>query len=520
MASSPIAIQEKDGCPVEDVAEQTRRRLAPATQCLREWVRYIIEVPGADRLTVGSRSVGPITGCAFEVKFENQLGLANLQPMCGGCPTCAPLWVEVLSPKFPTQEQHLGFYQATLDDLFARAARLPFTISGDTARGVTEALRPPTSIFTLYFLTHHCDELASALRLIQCAPHRVLHQREERVPMWEAAHVDGDVLLRILQDTEELVRTDAVAVAEHLNGMAPARVWQHLPEETFDTPENRFIASFARTLLIAAEALQSQRWWPNVPETRRGTIKQTSALVREALRQVPLDGVGRMVHFPGSSQVLLRREGYRDMRRLWQLFNQARRPLFDRWQQAMDVRDIATLYEVWCFFALVEEIAAITGEDAVLELELSDDAGLGRRSTASFGDMGKLWYNKGWRGYSGMLRPDFTWMPKQGRMVALDAKFRMEHSQALAAEDDEGTAEAVAKRSDIYKMHTYRDALFHRKVRAAVALYPGDRSEFHNALTRSHGPRTLRELLSDDALEGVGAIPLSPVGAIEDDENG
>ncbi|MFQ6057922.1 MAG: nuclease domain-containing protein, partial [Anaerolineae bacterium] len=34
-----------------------------------------------------------------------------------------------------------------------------------------------------------------------------------------------------------------------------------------------------------------------------------------------------------------------------------------------------------------------------------------------------------------------------------------------------GDVERIVKRADIYKMHTYRDAL--RTVRAAVALFPG-----------------------------------------------
>ena len=78
-------------------------------------------------------------------------------------------------------------------------------------------------------------------------------------------------------------------------------------------------------------------------------------------------------------------------------------------------------------------------------------------------------YNQYQPSYSVPLRPDFTWKRNGQAEVVFDAKFRLERLD-IAGEDD-GSPETTAKRADLYKMHTYRDAL---GVRAAVAVYPGN----------------------------------------------
>ena len=55
-------------------------------------------------------------------------------------------------------------------------------------------------------------------------------------------------------------------------------------------------------------------------------------------------------------------------------------------------------------------------------------------------------------------------------------------------------------------MHTYRDAL---GVRAAVAVYPGSESVFHNVNGTKQKDWTVRDLLLNDWL-GIGALPCMP----------
>ena len=82
-----------------------------------------------------------------------------------------------------------------------------------------------------------------------------------------------------------------------------------------------------------------------------------------------------------------------------------------------------------------------------------------------------------------------------------DAKFRLERLD-IAGEDDD-SPETTAKRADLYKMHTYRDAL---GVRAAVAVYPGTESVFYNVNGTKQKDWTVRDLLLND-WSGIGALP-------------
>lgn len=493
------------------VPPELRPTLAPATCCLREWTDYWVECPGANRLRVGDHWLEPIahTGL-FRLRFENALGLTTIRPFHDHRPLSDALSVEVISGKFPSPDAHLRFFRALLDDLFTRSARLPFALSAPTARAVEDAATPPTPLFAFHFLTHYAAALRSALEFIQAEPHRELHDDRQLVPLAEVTDVDADVLLDMVRDPQQWMRVtgSGIPFADKLGGYAPSHAWQRRAFETFDTPENRFVLAFVRQLLTACDGLAGQAWWQTVSPERRQTVLGMTTLLRQAIQLEPLSDAGILQHFPWASQTLQRREGYRDLLHLWQAFHHARRPFFGRLQQAIDVRDIAQLYEMWAFFALTDEIAVILQHAPHMELHASDETGLGWRAEASFGAAGKLVYNGTPRSYSVPLRPDFTWYRGGHVDVVLDAKFRLDR-RAL---DDttEDTILTTAKRADLYKMHTYRDAL---GVRAAVCIYPGNESLFHHHDRRRRGSATpavtLRALLDSD-LSGVGALSMSP----------
>ena len=483
-------------------------RFAPATHCLYEWTSYWLDYPGADVLRIGDDFLRPVKGSLFEVRFENQLGLSRIQPLAGSTPLCPPLIVEVLSPKFPSPLAHLEFYSTLLDDLYLRASRLPFTFAAPTTRTARESLRPPTPLFTLHYLCAHASEINAAIATVLARPHRQLRDHPRFVPLHEASEADADVLIGILQSPEEWVPNRTLQLAHKLGGYAPRRVWQRQPEETFDTPENRFVLSFLGALLAAAEALPNAPWWHSVPQARQRTVRELTSALRQTRLHAMFAEVGQMQRLPASSQVLLRREGYRQMLELWQRFHRSRRPVFEPLQHAMEVRDVATLYEMWVFFALTEQIGDLLGIEPVVNVDVSDVTGLERNTVARFGKEDRLVYNRTFspprQSYSVPLRPDFTWIRDGVVDVVLDAKFRMDQYGIQDESDD--TPQATAKRADLYKMHTYRDAL---RVRAAVSIYPGDVSLFYECPVRTREAFDLQTLVLGDRL-GVGAMPLQP----------
>jgi len=483
---------------------------------LQEWVPYrLVTGPTlAEHLAVRINHQ-PIPkdrdGPFWSFAFQNQIGKCTIRVAADGIPL-PPLTVEVLSNKFPTPAEHLAFYRSLLEDLVEQNARLPFAFEAVTGHAAEEAPQPPTLLFVYHFLRQYHSRLGAALETILHVPHRLLHEQETILPLAQTDTIDPGVVDWILANPQEWVRAPQVAIARRLRGHAPARVWQRRAEETFDTPPNRFVRHFVGELAQ----------WLAHPELAvfAKQLLPARAIVEEARRAPLFDQVGDMHRFPGESQILLRRDGYRELSHLWRLFHLARRPFFGPLQEAIDSRDVATLYEFWCFYALAERLQRKLGS-ARFELEITDTRGLEYEASARFAvSSWRLVYNQPfWRrddcsgSYSVGLRPDFSLVEGRRAVLVFDAKFRFE-AQDLSPEVDtyeqaltRGDLRRVAKRADLYKMHTYRDAL---GARAAVALYPGDEAIFYDASTHKPGPIGLDHLLGPGEPSGVGALPFSP----------
>jgi hypothetical protein len=425
----------------------------------------------------------------------------------------------VISGKFPTVASHRRFFEALLEDLFRQVTRLSFTFSTVTAQGVRQAQRPPSPIFTLHFLLQYSRRLLDAVNLILSNPHRLLSDREERLPLAQASEIDADVVLEILHSPQSWQRASGFLLANRLGGYAPERVWQRLPEETLDTPENRFVLAFLRQVLSAADALPGQPWWSTLLPDRVRLVRDAAGNLRQAIQHPTFAEVSEMRLLPAHSRVLARREGYRQLFELWQVFQMARRPLFGPLQHAIELRDVATLYELWVFFALAKQIGDALGIAPKFVVQQDEAKGLKYTSKVWFGEAGSLLYNAEFRqnrrlrSYTLTLRPDFTWLSGESSSpparLVFDAKFRMNLTkQELDQLGESELPEGSPLQDDLNKMHTYRDAL---GLHTAVSIYPGSQQVFYDwekGVSRSF---SIADLLAG-RYSGVGAIPMSPAG--------
>jgi len=504
-----------------------------ASWLLTEWAEIVVEAPAGAAVTFGGEQAGQLTDTVWRYTYHNQVGRSTVRVTLADGHALPPLDVAVLSPKYPTATQYLHFFEALLGDLVARSVRLSFTIVAPTGWIIEESPRPPTLLFTYHFLRACSDELRWAVETVLGTPHRVLAEEEVVVPLPRVAEVDAEVVGWVLAHPESWQRAlhldPPLAVAQRLHDYAPAQVWQRQRTESFDTLPNRFVKRFVGELEGYLDELlrrinRGDRGWKAVPGEAREELEELRGVLASTRLDPLFDEVGEMTRFPYASQVLLKRDGYRELLALWRRFQCARVPLFARLAKAIAARDVATLYEFWCFFALAERIKDVLEVAPRWQLIFSDEHGLEWKSKVHFGSAGWLAYNQRFRkttkkkSYSVPLRPDFSWHGPGG-LVVFDAKFRFDREdvEALAAEeaDDDweqavtsGDALRIAKRADLYKMHTYRDAL---KARAAVALYPGNEDVFHRTDGQKSAAIDWDELLNG-ALEGVGAVAMEPGG--------
>ena len=174
------------------------------------------------------------------------------------------------------------------------------------------------------------------------------------------------------------------------------------------------------------------------------------------------------------------------------------------------MKDVAALYELWCFFAVVRAVEQVLGRspDSAERPRVDDvqvDLPWGLR--VAWGEDVAVYYNLTFsqahhdarRSASLQLRPDVVVRVRAGAvdtMHVLDAKLRIERSGSAGLEQDESKS---FKWSDIAKMHAYRDAL--PAVQTAFVLYPGDEAE--------------QFAIGGPEPGAVGAVPLVPGDGLE-----
>jgi len=228
-------------------------------------------------------------------------------------------------------------------------------------------------------------------------------------------------------------------------------------------------------------------------------------------RSLFLVEVGVLTSFAGPTQALAKGDGYKDLLDLWLAFgaHQSLPSSETDVQRLLQGRDIALLYEYWVFLKVLQAVsvgldAAGTGKHAVVVQRGDLGESLDRGLKVSLSPTVSVSFNpsfmrSGKTAYSTPLRPDVVFSINNSHF-AFDAKYRL---QWLDLADDTAEDEATFLRADLYKMHTYRDAI--ANMQAAFIVYPGTEFVFFE---RAGSCR--REPALIEVFDGVGAIPARP----------
>lgn len=329
----------------------------------------------------------------------------------------------------------------------------------------------------------------------------------------------------------------------------PDTISQEFHQENIDTPENRLLKYFIELLDKLIHDMKV-----HFTEKNDGYIKskldEYQNIVQDYLSDRWMREVGKLQYLPLNSQVIQKREGYRDIFKYYINFEFAFRMEWEEIEENIKgyERKLSELYEYWCYFKLIKVLGEITGKNIKYEdiYEINKDKwsmkvnrGLNSIQKFKFEFEGheinlNLMYNRKfsrrypkYHSYSLPFKPDYTLkinFNKNIYFVHFDAKYRSEvtvlnfyekigyekilpnidlfeedieqqEEDYINKRDDEEILDKEYKDGDLYKMHTYKDAIL--KTEGAYILYPGNKCEIF-------------KVDINEPIPSVGAFPLTP----------
>ncbi len=384
------------------------------------------------------------------------------------------------------------------------------------------------------------DEFTEAIHRIVTTPVTKWTEINEEKDIRNARRYSNTNIKEILKGGKRTKLPDTHYLGRYGIDTLPERITTIRKTDSVDTPENRFIKHALENFLKFCTDInkKAKEFGHKKMETESGLMIRE---LESHLHHTVFKDISRPTTLKLNSPVLQRKEGYREVLRVWLMFDLAAKLI---WKGGDDIysggkKDIATLYEYWLFFKLLDlfqSIFEIEPKDiSDLIQETADGLNLQIKQgkfTALSGvyDSGnrklniRFNYNRSFSGkktypdsgsWTTTLRPDYTlsfWpfgiseseAEKQELIVHVhfDAKYKIanltdfleQNTENDLDEEKSENKKGIYKNADLLKMHAYKDAI--RRTGGAYVLYPGDKS--------------IKQKGFHEIIPGLGAFPVKP----------
>lgn len=383
------------------------------------------------------------------------------------------------------------------------------------------------------------EEFNEAVNKIITAPVKKWKETETYKDIRSVRRFNNKTLYQIAGATNRFVLPKGHPLKSELIESIPAKIRVTDKTETADTPENRFVKHALQTFLFFVSNFKSKLKTEN-------KIKLEAEKIESRLEQFLGHSLFKEISNPISiiisSPVLQKKEGYREILRVWVMYNLAAQLAWKGGTDVYDIekRNVAALYEYWLFFQLLKIVSKVFGikPDKNLIVDTNDKLGLQLKQGEHFPVSGicekhnrklqvQFSYNRTFSGsseeysypesgsWTRRMRPDYTlsiWPAGISEKLAeiqelithihFDAKYKIEKIiETLGDEEDldeekKEQSKGIYKRADLLKMHSYKDAI--RRTGGAYILYPGKEQTKYSRMG-------FRELIP-----GLGAFQIRP----------
>jgi len=431
---------------------------------------------------------------------------------------------------FEVRSKKIGYlsqYPAMIGDISSACMGLTLDRSSPLFQNLQFSDKSRTIHYEDYMFLEYIfkpNNLPLVYEKIRKKPYSRLKRQIRDVPISLAANIDSNSLEEMASGIREyaLVAIDRLGSIPHFHGCFPVSMIQSENEDDVDVPENQLI----KDLLLSIDFIISRLL--SLPDISYGytwdRLNQLKDLVQSYLSDEWLWDISPLLSFPANSQVMQKREGYAEILQYYLSLNLSFRFRCKEFEENISGynRKLSQLYEYWCYLELVNSLARVTNTSINYDdlFQRSSDGWSvhlkkGASSIKTFsvlinGEEVKvtMMYNRtftrrtdhdGFYSYSFPFNPDFSLCVDDGDetyLILFDAKYRSDREMAQTYEGNSDDESQPYKKDDIYKMHTYKDAILRTK--GAYIIYPGN------------GKSGFFEIEVGKVIPSVGAISLTP----------
>jgi predicted component of viral defense system (DUF524 family) len=384
------------------------------------------------------------------------------------------------------------------------------------------------------------EEFAEAIHRIVTAPVTKWTETTEEKDIRNARRFSNSNIKEILKGGKRTKLPESHYLRSYGIDNLPERITTIRKTDSVDTAENRFIKHALENFLKFCTDINNK-----AKEFGHKKMENESELliseIEGQLNHTVFKDISRPTTLKLNSPVLQRKEGYREVLRVWLMFDLAAKLI---WKGGDDIysggkKDIATLYEYWLFFKLLDlfqsifEIEPKDISDLIketpdgLNLQIKQGEFTALRGVYDSGNRKlniRFNYNRTFSGkksypdsgsWTTTMRPDYTlsfWPlgiseteAEQQELIVhvhFDAKYKIANLTDFLEQTTENDLEeektenrkGIYKNADLLKMHAYKDAI--RRTGGAYVLYPG--------------AKPINQKGFHEIIPGLGAFPVKP----------
>jgi predicted component of viral defense system (DUF524 family) len=402
------------------------------------------------------------------LNFGNDLGKADfiLRYLCSGKLQEFRFHFEV----FPTKLNFRQDYDRIIQDIESEYPHLVLDFLRKTHKAFKEGNRSNNDLVWWAIFGGLFEELSKATQIILSRPHSRLvreqyHVRPERIRQLTPALEEE--LERYSEESHRRYRIEQKTLS-------------------IDTPENRFLKYALKQLLVRYRSIREKivgKYAKSISKEFRAEMDVLERRLQQYVYHPMFRAVGDFKGLRQESLVLQKATGYSTVMRCW-LILQKGLGFWDGLQE-IEMKNIAELYQIWCFLEMKKMLEEILGEPKHKQIGEVMIDGLftklreGRKSRITFftdqNEKVELFHEYQYSratdsnqskvvSYTVVQRPDFVLqihkgIPAESYLFTylFDAKYRL-------LSDDDDNASDLPPDDAINQMHRYRDAIYYKDI--------------------------------------------------------